>query len=92
MITPGVDERLGTGLRFEATVATSAPAWTSPAEPPSEDCTFGRWTRASTGLKHTTFLSDHLLKVVDDFPASAALLSTVVRGIRMQVEDRMYST
>ena len=43
-------------------------------------------------MTHTTFLSDHLLAVVDDFPASAALLSAVVRGIRMQVEDRMFST
>jgi hypothetical protein len=92
VITPGVDVHLGTGLRFEATLATPAQAGTTPAQPPSYDCTFGRWTRAGTGLTHTTFLSDHLLAVVDDFPATAALLSTVVRGIRMQVEDRMYST
>ena len=89
VITPGVDEHLGTGLRFEATL--DMPAGTSPAEEPSYDCAFGRWTRTSTGLTHTTFLSDDFLAVVDDFPASAALLSTVVQGIRMQVEDRMFS-
>jgi hypothetical protein len=90
VIAPGVDEHLGTGLRFEATLATSAPAGTRSVEPAAYDYAFGRWTRAGTGLRHTTFLSDDLLAVVDDFPASAALLSTVVRGIRSQVEDRMF--
>jgi hypothetical protein len=91
VIAPGVDEHLGTGLRFEAMLATSAQAWTSPAESPSYDCVLGRWRKVGTDLTHTTFLSDDLLAVVDEFPAGAALLSTVVQGIRMQVEDRMFS-
>jgi hypothetical protein len=91
VIAPGVDEHLGTGLRFEAMLATSAQAWTSPAESPSYDCVLGRWRKVGTDLTHTTFLSDDLLAVVNEFPAGAALLSTVVQGIRMQVEDRMFS-
>ena len=86
-ISVGRDENLGAGLRFTASVATSVPPGTPP-DPTAHPFSFGRWTGTTTGMSHSTFLSEDLLAVVaDDFPAGAALLSGVVGSLRMQVED-----
>ena len=87
-ISVGRDENLGAGLLFTASVATPVPPGTRPADRAAHPFSFGRWTGTSTGMTHSTFLSEDLLAVVaDDFPAGAALLSGVVGSLRMQVED-----
>ena len=87
-ISVGRDENLGAGLRFTASVATSAPPGTRPVDRAAHPFSFGRWTGTTTGMSHSTFLSEDLLAVVaDDFPAGAALLSGVVGSLRTQVED-----
>ena len=87
-ISVGRDEYLGAGLRFAASVATPVPSGTRPVDRAAHPFSFGQWTGTTTGMTHSTFLSEDLLAVVaDDFPASAALLSGVVDSLRRQVED-----
>ena len=86
-ISVGRDENLGAGLLFTASVAAPVPPGTRPVDR-AAPFSFGRWTGTTTGMTHSTFLSEDLLAVVaDDFPAGAALLSGVVGSLRRQVED-----